>query len=173
MYVAEIEIAGADARADIPRALAVAHVGGERCFVELESAAVVAERGLVLGVAERNAGEQALGQLHVAADRDRIHVIAAAVEVSAVVVVAIVVDGVGVELVLRARRVQRRPHPIVDSAEIRLLDLQRRFGEQADFLRRLEHRGRVVGDHLVCCRRRMHTVGKDISLCCIRRNQRR
>src|SRR6185295_13965336 len=120
MYVSVIEIAGTERRADVPRALPVADVGGKGCFVELESAAVVAERGLVIGVSERNTGEQALGQLHVAADGDRIQVIAAAAEVSAVVVVAIVVDDVGVELILRARRrTERRPHPVVDSAEIR------------------------------------------------------
>ena len=73
---------------------------------------------------------------------------------AAAIVIAVIVNRVGVEPVLRARRVERGPHAPVQRAKIRLLDLQGRFGEQA-----LRSDDRLsVGGPAVACAVRYRTL---------------
>ncbi len=104
--------------------------------------------------------------------RTRIGVAAAAAEVVAAIVIAVVVDRVGVELVQRARAANAGDHARVEGAEIGLLDLQRRFGQQTDLLRRLDFRDGIVGDDLMPGGRRMHVVGEQVGLGGVRCDQR-
>ena len=159
--------------ADVPGPLAVAHVAGQRRLVQLEAAAAAAQRRLVIGVAEGDAHEHPLGDLHVAADHDGIGVAAAAAKVAAAIVIAVVVDRVGVELVLPRAARRRRRSCAIQGAKIRLLDLQRRFGEQTDLLRRFDLGQGIVGDDLMARGRRVHAIGEQVGLGRVRRDQRR
>ena len=96
----------------------------------------------------------------------------ATAEIVVAVVIAVVVDRIGVELVLCARRSDRRHHASVERAEGRLLDLQRRLCEQADLLRRLDHRRGVIGKNLVSGGCWVNDVGEEISLRSVRCDER-
>jgi hypothetical protein len=74
MHVVEVEVARAERRADVPRSRAVAAVHGAGRLAQLVAAAVGAEIALVVGERERAADQCMVGQLVVAARRDRIHV---------------------------------------------------------------------------------------------------
>src|SRR5450755_1032628 len=63
--IVEVQVARTGACADVPGPGAVTHVAGQGRLVELESAAIVAERSLVFGVAERDSGQHLIGNLHV------------------------------------------------------------------------------------------------------------
>ena len=140
--VAVVEVAAAERRAGVPRAVAPADVDGAGRLVELEAGAAVV--ALVLRVAGHHARDQVRGELDVAADEDGVEVRVAVGHETAVEVLArIVVRGPGLELAHRAG-VDRREHPAVERAPVRLLGGERRLGEHADLLRGEDDRSGVL-----------------------------
>ena len=168
-HVAIVEAAAAQGGSQIPRSGAITEVCREHGVVKGESAA--AERGAIVGVTERQSRKHLVGDLHVTTDHNGIVVAVAAAGVTVAIVVTVVVDGIGIELVRRPRRAQAGPHAVVECAEIRLLGLQRCVGQEADLLRRIDHRGGVVGDDLMACRGGVHRIGKRVGLRGVRRHQ--